>query len=194
MPQPIQHCNPQQSTILGQMMYVPHGGFCCGVFHVFAMGNSPNQLDAANEDDGPETKIQKLNRIIEHHNTTQRGAQSRILEVILSPRQHNAGWPEALINLGFVESVRWVNGNTGRECRIFYLADNLVFQRNQGNDERRPNGNAVIKDMFYASFRNGNRSRWFETENEVRETYPRCRTIMRARINAAGNVHHTEVE
>lgn len=112
-----------------------HGGGCCGVKHIWGFYHNPKTIISAIgklpspgqaawyqkksfffEPVPAETGIERLDRYLKHMEKTQPGA---LIEIFLAEYKHDKGicqishgWPEVLLERGFVASEPFVNSNT----------------------------------------------------------------------------------
>ena len=112
------------------MEYRPHGGECCGYYHILWMGSGPDQpnaMEGTRVIDGT-TKAKTLASLLERHDnnygpSTHRIGGERFVEVILNERQLRDNgyglWRDTLHYFGFVEVMDARNANTGNRIHVF---------------------------------------------------------------------------
>lgn len=184
------------------MLYVNHGGQCCGYGHIYNFDNAT---------------INDLTECLVRHDDAARGV-NRICEVILSDRQVNpsandarvtaevraaGGWPTILAQRGFRLAAQWQNSNTGRRCYQFlkiptlltddaayrppFAWDGPVVNAQRGNVPPPPA--QEIRDVaieFYAHLREGGRRGPFGNLAQARRAFPRCAHFERRNIQSNG--------
>lgn len=190
------------------MRKTPHGGECCGIWHIHGMGIGPTAV----ENIGRQriTKEERLRELIQSLdgeiiydddddiNDTTTYNNDRVKEVVLADYQL-AGWQDKLIEMGFKLVASFLNSNSGNTCYVFYLHPDLTLYGNEqqpGRPQirevevpvRMPIERSAVLVEYFPNFRVGGRGRPFSSLQEVREHAPLVRRIDRRTVFNDGTV------
>lgn len=129
-----------------------HGGACCGIKHIHALGYSPTALAATqpvmsaptywdsyqtiyrDKSFPTETYLDRMKRLLLYAKATW---PQHMIEVTTASRSFMSGqtqnWDAALLELGFVRGHEWTNSNSSNKVRLYHLSwddvNNQVFNR-----------------------------------------------------------------
>lgn len=86
-----------------------HGGCCCGIHHIYGF---PDVGLSSTE------KIQGINEVVTR--AVEDDDWPHAVEAVLADYQISE-WRRALNAVGFKQAFKFVNGNSGNRCFVFYL-------------------------------------------------------------------------
>ena len=198
------------------MEYRPHGGECCGYYHILWMGSGPDQPNAmeGHRVFDRTTKAEALALLLERHDNNygpaSRVGGERFVEVILNDRQlRDTGyglWRDTLLSFGFVEVMDARNANTGNRIHVFirYISNDATrvnFLRGPVHlypvparippvaPPPPPPPPPVVTEIlteYYAVRRNGMKYGTYISELAAREVHPNLRVFHRRTIFSNG--------
>jgi hypothetical protein len=190
------------------MHKTPHGGECCGIWHIHGMGYGPTENEGSPQN--PVTKEARLRELIDSLDFQRTYDEDdidddapiynngRVKEVVLADYQL-AGWQDKLIEMGFKKVASFLNSNSENICHVFYHHPDLTLYGNEqqpGRPQirevevpvRMPIERSAVLVEYFPNFRVGGRGRPFSSLREVREHAPLVRRIDRRTVFNDGTV------
>lgn len=95
-----------------------HGGLCCGIRHVFTLGETPGFPDHVDMEDEVVDSTPKIVRLDENLEKLHTFYEGICVEVVLAGYQRRT-WHEHLIARGFKEVFSFYNSNSHNVCHIY---------------------------------------------------------------------------
>jgi len=190
------------------MQLATHGGYCCGIMHVYGMDSSPDKrntdMNGTRHLTGGQALARTIELILPVHNA------GRVIEVTTAEslypydeeeeeeeeERQTSNWSQELINQGFVAVSSFLNSNSGNRVTVWHRHPNLTLYGNvpqpaapqtPAPEPARPEVRDILVE-YCPNFRLNGRGRMFSSVQEVRNQYPLVRQIDRRTVRSDGTI------
>ena len=171
------------------MEYRSHGGYCCGLWHVYGMGESPNEPNSnyagARTPNGGTALESMITNLLPAYN------RQRVIEVCTASNgtdyRQTENWSEELTRQGFKAVCSFHNSNSGNRVTVWHYHPELTLYGDTPQAEARQEVRPLLVE-YCPNFRLSGRRGMFSSLEAVREQYPLIRQIDRRTVFSDGTI------
>ncbi len=172
------------------MEYRAHGGYCCGLWHVFGMDESPNSpntgYDGRRRISGAEALTSMLRGLLPEGNS------GRVIEVTTtSEGGQTDNWSAELTQQGFKAVCSFRNSNSRNTVTVWHYHPELTLYGDVPQPGAPVEARQEVRPLlveYCPNFRLSGRRGMFSSPEAVREQYPLIRQIDRRTVFSDGTI------